>query len=54
MLPTGREPENLVEADLFRRQPGDTRAKAKLAITDLTVSLVRPPGGRGAISRAKC
>jgi hypothetical protein len=47
MLPTGHEPENLVEADLYRRQPGDTRANAKLAITDLTGSPTRAALERG-------
>jgi hypothetical protein len=47
MLPTGHEPENLVKADLYRRQPGDTRANATLAITDLTGSPTRAALGRG-------
>ncbi|MGB0095478.1 MAG: hypothetical protein WBP81_23435 [Solirubrobacteraceae bacterium] len=42
MLPmTGREPENVVDADLYRRLAGDRRATGELAIADLTWSLLR-------------
>ena len=41
MLMTGSEPENIVEADLYRRLAGDLGASGKLAIADLTGSLLR-------------
>ena len=40
-LITGSEPENIVEADLYRRLAGDLRANGKLAIADLTGSPLR-------------
>jgi 1-phosphofructokinase len=41
MLMTGSEPENIVEADLYRRLTRDLRINGKLAIADLTGSLLR-------------
>ena len=40
-LMTGSEPENIVEADLYRRLAGDLGASGKLAIADLTGSQLR-------------
>ncbi len=41
MLMTGSEPENIVEADLYRRLAGDLRANGKPAIADLTGAPLR-------------
>jgi 1-phosphofructokinase len=41
MLMTGSEPENIVDADVYRRLAGDLGASGKVAIADLTGSLLR-------------